>query len=96
MFKQLEGETAILKIGGVFKVADLYEREGKLFAAAAGGYVRLYANGSTSKDKLGIDALALDAPLYVDQLGRLCVSFGEGRTLLDDQTAGRLRIGGPS
>ena len=92
MFKRLEGETAIVRLGGVYKVADLYERDGKLFAATAGGYVRLNANGTTSKDKLAIDTLALDGPLYRDRFGRLCVSDGSGRTLLSDTETEPLMI----
>lgn len=92
MFKHLEGETAILVQGGVHKVADLYERDGKLFAAAAGGYVRLNANGTTSKDKLSIDTLALDAALHVDRFGRLCVAPGDGRKALSEPEAERLLI----
>jgi hypothetical protein len=84
MFRRIEGETAILRLGGVYKVADLYERDGRLFAAAAGGYVRLNANGTTSKDKLAIDTLALDEPLYKDRFGRLCVAPGNGRTALSE------------
>lgn len=92
MFKALEGETAILVQGGVYRTADLYERDGKVFAAVAGGYVRLYANGSTSKDKLSLDVLALDAKLYVDRFGRLCVSPGEGRKALEEPEVERLLI----
>jgi len=91
MFKHIEGETVILVQGGVYKVADLYERESKLFAAIGGGYVRLYANGTTSKDKMHIDALMLDGPLYKDRLGRLCTNHGKERVLVDDKS--RLLIG---
>lgn len=84
MFKRIEGDTVILVQSGVYKVADLYERESKLFAAIGGGYVRLYASGTTSKDKLHIDALMLDGPLYKDRLGRLCTNHGKDRVLIDD------------
>jgi hypothetical protein len=93
MFKHLEGETAIVVSGGVYKVADLYERDGKLFAATAGGYVRINSNGTTSKDKLSVDTLAIDAALYVDRFGRLCVAEGDGRKALPDADASRLLIG---
>ncbi len=79
MFKALEGDTAVVQLGGVFKVCQLYERDGKLFAQAAGGFVRLYANGSTSKPNLMIESLQLDEPLFTDRFGRLAVAPGEGR-----------------
>lgn len=92
MFKRLEGDTAILKVGGVYKTADLYERDGKLFAAALGGYVRLYDSGATSKDGLNVDTIASDAPLYRDRFGRLCTAPGEGREALSSHVAMALMI----
>jgi len=92
MFKRLEGETAVIRIGGVYKVADLYERDGRLFAAAAGGYVRLNANGTTSKDKLAIESLQIDAPLYKDRFGRLCVADADGRSPLMPEEASPLLL----
>ena len=72
LFKHLEGETAILVENGVYKQTDLFVRNGGLFAKAGGGFVRLYADGSTSKAKCRIDALLYDGDLYRDRLGRLC------------------------
>lgn len=83
MFNRLEGETAILRKGGVFKVVDLYERNGLLFAAWGGGYVRLYANGTSSADKVNIDTLAIEeSKLYKTRLGVLTVAPGDGRKAL--------------
>ena len=76
-FKQLTGETVILQSGGVFKQADLYEWDGKLFAKHGNGFIRLKENGSTSKDGINIELLCIDAPLRKDRFGRLCVSGGE-------------------
>ena len=72
LFKHMEGDSVVLVTNGVYKVADLYTRNGYLFAAYAGGYIRLYANGSTSKDKCGIETLMFEKPLHADALGRLC------------------------
>lgn len=83
LFKQIEGDSVVLTIGGVYKPADLYTRDGYLFAAHAGGYVRLYANGSTSKDKCGIDTLLFEKPLHVDKLGRLCDASVTGAKAID-------------
>lgn len=93
MFKKLEGETAVLSIGGVYKVVDLYERDGRLFAAASGGFVRLYENGSTSKPKLSIESVQFEGDLYRDRFGRLCTTAGYGRSQLSAITAGALLIG---
>lgn len=72
MFKMLEGDTAILVQNGVYKVADLATRNGFLFAKLGSGYVRLYANGTTSKDGIRIDALSTEKTLFRDRLSRLC------------------------
>lgn len=71
MFKPLEGDSAVLVQSGVFKVADLATRNGFLFARLGGGYVRLYANGSTSKDGCRIEAISTELPLCEDRLGRI-------------------------
>lgn len=83
LFKQIEGDSVVLIVGGVFKVADLYERNGYLFAAHAGGYIRLYANGSTSKDKCGIDTLLFEKPLHADRFGKLCDASVTGAKAID-------------
>lgn len=82
MFKRLEGDTAVLWSGGVFKQADLYEWQGGLFAAAAGGFVRLAADGSTSKPGVNLKHLTTEAPLFKDRFGRLATQPGEGRAPL--------------
>ena len=71
MFKPLEGDSAVMYQGGVFKPVDLATRNGYLFAKISGGYVRLYADGSTSKDGVKIDSLSTELPLFRDKLGRL-------------------------
>lgn len=83
LFKQIEGDSVVLATGGVYKVANLYTRNGYLFAAHAGGYVRLYANGSTSKDKCGIDTLLFEKPLHADAFGRLCDGSVAGAKALE-------------
>jgi hypothetical protein len=73
--KELEGEQAILQEGGVFKPSPLYTRDGQLFAKAAGGFVRLAADGSTSKvsGRLRFTTLVMSSPLYRNPMGRLAV-----------------------
>ena len=84
-FKLLDGETAILQQSGVFKQADLYEWDGKLFAKHGSGFIRLKENGSTSKDGINIEMLMLDAPLSKDRFGRLCVNGAGVKSLADDK-----------
>lgn len=81
-FRHLEGETAILVNRGVYRQCDLYEWDGKLFARDGGGYVRLKMNGTTSRDGTMLEQLQLDAPLFQDRFGRLCVTEGDGRKRL--------------
>ena len=82
MFKEITGAQALMKQGGVFKPAKLYEFKGALFAAAAGGYVRLYADGATSKDKLNFGELHYDGPLTRDRFNRLRTD-SEGTAVAD-------------
>lgn len=87
-FKALEGDTAILCRDGVYTPVDLYTWGGALFAKIAGGYVRLRADGTTSKDKTRLVHLETEYPLFRDRLGRLTLD-GEGAghrpiTLTDD------------
>ena len=72
MFKPLEGDSAVLYQNGVFRQVDLATRGGYLFARLGSGYVRLYADGSTSKDGCKIDALSTENPLCRDRLNRIC------------------------
>lgn len=82
LFQQVEGENVVVYENGAFKQTDLYLRDGYLYAKAGGGFVRLYADGSTSKAKCKLDVLTYDKPLFTDKLGRLCdASVQGGRAL---------------
>ena len=70
-FKQIEGDAAILVENGVYKQVDLYSRDGYLFAKVGSGFVRLMADGSTTKHKLRIDFMSFEGELGSDGLGRL-------------------------
>lgn len=89
MFQISEGETAVIREGGVYKEVQLATRNnGELYVKAKGGFVRLYADGSTSAgSKCAIDTLALDKPLYKDRFGKLCVAPGTNRTALETAPA---------
>lgn len=91
MFKHLEGQIAVLVEGGVYKQADVYARGGFVYAKSGAGFVRLYADGSTTKAKCRIDTLHFDGRLFKDKFGRLCDASVDGAAALDGQAL--LRIG---
>lgn len=79
LFQKVEGDAAILSAGGVYKQVDVYIRNGLVFAAYGGGYVKLFADGSTSKAKLRLDTLSADSiTLHKTALGVLCNHTIEG------------------
>ncbi|MEX0302865.1 MAG: hypothetical protein AB3N24_10610 [Leisingera sp.] len=71
LFKELEGDVAIVVAGGVYKQVKLFTRNGFLFAGVSGGYVRLKADGTTSKDKMRLEHVETEVRLHKDRLGRL-------------------------
>lgn len=75
LFQEVEGEAAILIENGVYKQVPVFKRDGYLYAKAGGGFVRLYADGSTTKAKTRLDMLTWDNPgaLGKDSLGKLCI-----------------------
>jgi hypothetical protein len=80
-FQILEGEHAVIREGGVYKEVDIAVRNnGELYVKAKGGFIRLYADGSTSVgSKCTVDTLAIDAEFHKDSFGKLCVAPGKGR-----------------
>jgi len=98
MFKQVVGQSAVVRKGGVYRTCDLYEYKGQLFAKHGNGYVRLNADGGSSVDGLALDLLAYEGPLFADKFGRLCVVAGEGFKALTanpDGTIAPLLLEGP-
>jgi hypothetical protein len=84
LFKQVEGETVILVQNGTYKQLDLYTRDGWFYAKNGGGFVRLYADGSTSVTKCRLDMLTATGTLFADKFGRLCDSSVAGATVVSD------------
>jgi len=76
-FKQAEGEAAILVTNGVYQQVDIFTRDGYLYAKVGGGFVRLMADGSTSKAKTHLDFMSFSGPL-AQRLGRLCTGEVQG------------------
>lgn len=78
LFKIIPDAFAILHNGGVYKQAQLYERAGRVYAQASGGYVMLRAQNGTSHPKLrwdhveGVDTdMRGDGSPRYDKLGRM-------------------------
>ena len=92
-FRKLEGDTAVLVHGGVYKSTSLFEWDGKLFAQFSGGYVRIRQDGSTTKDGVRIEHMEIDLPLFADRFGRLTLRNGDGHTAVSVTDDGTLLIG---
>ena len=71
-FHIIEGASAILYAGGVYKQVNLFERADGLYAAYQGGFVRLYDKNGTSKPKLRWETIELP-----DNLSYTSSQFGK-------------------
>lgn len=86
----------MLVIGGVYSQVPLYTRDGYLYAKYGSGFVRLMADGATTKAKLRLDFMSFDGALYRDALGRLCTDGAKGTLKALDGDAKTMLLGGPS
>jgi hypothetical protein len=68
LFHVIDDANVILRAKGVYKQAKVYHRAGGLYAAASGGFVRLYAKPGTSNPNLSWDDI--DVAHGKDSLGR--------------------------
>lgn len=85
MFQEVEGENAILVSNGIYRQCNLYKRDESLYAKIGTGFVRLYADGSTSQAKTRLEALAYGGPVYADRLGRLTTSPTDTPIRIEDK-----------
>jgi len=92
LFKEVEGDVAIVVTGGVFKQVPLYTRNGFLFAGVAGGFVRLKADGTTSKPHMRLEHLETELALHQDRLGRLGTADIPEAKPLSVEVAGQLML----
>lgn len=83
LFQEVEGEVAVLIENGVYRQVPVYKRNGYLYAKVSGGFVRLYADGSTTKAKCRLETLTWDDPMTLgkDSLGKLCVAAETAKTI---------------
>lgn len=89
-FKEVEGEAAILIENGVYKQVPLYTRDGYLYAKIGSGFVRIMADGATTKSKMRLDFMSWTGPLFRDSLGRLCTEAVSGAKALPGEHAQKL------
>jgi len=96
LFKEIEGSAAVLVENGVYEQVPLFQRDGFIFAKAAGGFVKLMADGTTTKagGRLRLDFMTIDEPLCRDPLGRLCLPSATEAMSLDGDTERKL-LGAP-
>jgi hypothetical protein len=71
MFKDLLGDTAVLRKNGVFFVVPLYTYQDGLYAKVGGGFIRLRDDMTTSQPGTQIESVQTDKDLYRDQFGRI-------------------------
>lgn len=89
-FQEIEGEAAVLVENGVYRQVPIYTRDGYLYAKTGGGFVRLMADGATTRAKMRLDFLSFEKPLYRDGMGRLCTVDVKGALALEAPTAQKL------
>lgn len=74
LFQEVVGEAAVLIQNGVYYQVPVYKRNGYLFAKVGGGFVRLYADGSTTKARCRLETLTWEnAETLGSEFGKLCV-----------------------
>jgi hypothetical protein len=95
-FKQSEGDACIVVSNGVYQQTDVYERDGYLFAKVGGGFIRLMADGSTTKAKTRLEFISFQKDLYRDPLGRLCSGDAPGKKVALDGPGKQKLLGAES
>lgn len=71
-FTIIEGEAAVLASKGIYYQVDLYSRGRQLYAKRGSGFIRMMANGDTSKPDVRWDFMSV-TPAKTDELGRLWI-----------------------
>lgn len=82
LFQIVENEKAILSNAGLYIQTDIYKLDGVLYAKLGSGYVRLYADCSTSKPKVRL--VRLTGPMDIKRTpnSHLCLPEAENSTAL--------------
>ena len=95
-FKKVEGDAAVLIANGVFKQVDIYTRDGYVFAAYGGGFIRVMADGSTSKAGVSLDFMSWGGGPLAQRLGRLAVQADVPEAKGLDRSIETKLLGGPA
>lgn len=90
LFQEKEGDVAIVVENGVYKQVPVYVRDGYIYAKVNGGFVRIMADGATTKAKMRVDNLLWEGELARDNLGRLCTPDAPGAKSLPEPVAQKL------
>jgi len=92
LFKQVEGAAAIVVDGGISRQVEVFTRDGVLYAKVSGGFVKLMADGATSKasGKMRLDFISIEDPLHRTATGVLCLGDAKGAKPL--QAPERMRL----
>jgi hypothetical protein len=68
-FSPIKRGTVILQSAGVYRMGELFSREGEVYAKFGSGFVGLRKGGATTKGKLRWEACSLRE--NYDKMGRL-------------------------
>lgn len=97
-FQKIDSHAAIIVENGVYRQVDVYRRGNRLFAKVGSGFIRLMADGSTTKAKARLDAISIEKPLYKSRMGHLLLVAEEGAKQLSDERISKIiaPLGGAS
>lgn len=82
MFKEITGDSVLLRHNGTFRVSPLYTYRSGVYAKLGTGYVRLRTDNTTSKDGVAVEFLESDKLFGQDKFGRL--TFGSAAAQHED------------
>jgi len=73
LFSIVEDAMVVLRKGGVYRQAKVYQRDGQLYAQHGGGYITIGQNGGmigTSVPNINVDAYNFGFEPEISKLGR--------------------------
>ena len=73
-FARIEQATVLLRYNGRYRECDVYERNGVVYAKQGSNFVKLYADGSTSVNRLYVEELVAPEPFTANGMGWVTVN----------------------
>jgi len=73
LFSIVEDATVVLRKGGIYRQAKVYQRDGQLYAQHGGGFITIGQNGrlvGTSVPNINVDAHDFGFEPEISKLGR--------------------------